>query len=58
MSNFGVENTSSRNYQNIENKFLVIGEEPTNDINDSIGETEKRLSINFTKLKGIFYILH
>ena len=31
------------------NNFLVLGRRPTDDINDSVGTAEKKLSIGFTK---------
>ena len=44
-----VNNCSSVHTDNCKNNFLVIGEGPSDDINDSIGKAEKIFSINFTK---------
>ena len=48
---FGVANSSSSHTDNCKNNFLVLGEGPTDDINDSIGAAEKKFSINFSKAK-------
>ena len=45
---FGVDNSPSSHIDNRKNNFLVLDEGPTNDINSSIGEAEKRFSINFS----------
>ena len=45
---FGVDITASRHSYDHEIKFLVLVEGPTDDVNDSVGETEKKLSINIT----------
>ena len=42
-----VDNNSSSHTDNRKNSFLVLGEAPTDDINGSIGATEKQFSINF-----------
>ena len=46
---FGVDNSSSSHTDNRINNFLVLGEGPTQDINDSTGSAEKKISINFSK---------
>ena len=46
--NFGVDNSPSSRFDNRKNNFLVLGEGPSNDINSSIGEAEKKFSINFS----------
>ena len=53
---FGVDNSSSSHADNCKNIFLVLGEEPTDGIIDSIGTAEKKFSINFTKAKTKFYL--
>ena len=53
---FGVDNSSSSHADNCKNIFLVLGEEPTDGIIDSIGAAEKKFSINFTKAKTKFYL--
>ena len=45
---FGVDNSPSSHIDNRKNNFLVLDEGPTNDINSSIGEAEKKFSINFS----------
>ena len=44
---FCVDNTSSSHTNNRKNNFLVLAEGQTDDINDSTGAAEKRISINF-----------
>ena len=51
---FGVDNTSSSHTDNQKNNFLVLGEGPTDGINDTTGAAEKRFSINFSKAKAKF----
>ena len=36
--------------------FSVLGEGPTEGINDSVGAAEQNLSINFTKAKIKFFL--
>ena len=50
---FGVYNSSSSHIDNRKNNVLVTvtGERPTYDTNGSVGTTEKKLSINFSKAK-------
>lgn len=38
---FGVENILSRHSENDKNNFLLFGEGPTDNINDSVSEPEK-----------------
>ena len=45
---FGVDNSSSPHSYNRINNFLVLGEDPTDAINDSTGEAERK-RINFSK---------
>lgn len=42
-------NCLSIHTDNRKNNFLVIGERPTDDINDNVGTAEKEISINFAK---------
>ena len=51
---FDVDNTSSCQIDNQKNYFLVLGEGPTFEINDSFGIAEKKISINFSKGKTQF----
>ena len=56
---FDVGNSSSRHSENCKNSFLIPGKRPTDDINDSVGEPEKRFSIDFSKseickFKGLY----
>ena len=51
---FGVDNTSSSHTDNQKNNFLVLGEGPTDGINDTTGAAEKRFSINFSKANAKF----
>ena len=46
---FGVANNSSSHIDNKKKNFLVLGEGPTQGINDSTGSAEKKFSINFSK---------
>ena len=56
---FVVDNTSSFHTNNQKNTFLILGEQPTGDINDSVGAGEKKISINFNKTKTRFcFSLH
>ena len=45
----GVDNTSSSYADNETNDFLVLGGGPTEGINDRVGATEKKFSVNFSK---------
>ena len=51
---FVVDNTSSSYTDNRKNNFLVLGERPTDDINNSTGAAEKKIKINFTKANTKF----
>ena len=51
---FCVCNTSSSHTDNWKNNFLVLGEGPTQGINDSTGVAEKKISINFSKANTKF----
>ena len=51
---FGDDNSSSSHADNRKNNFLVLGEGPTEDINDSMGPEERTFSINFSKTKTKF----
>ena len=44
---FGFVTSSSRNSENRESNFLILVEEPTDDINGSFGKPQKRFSIDF-----------
>ena len=46
--------SSWSNTDNPKNNFSVLGEEPTDDINDSVCTAERKLSINFSKAKTKF----
>ena len=49
---FGVDNSSLSHTNNWKNVFLVLGEGPTDDVNGSIGEAQKRFSINLSTVKA------
>ena len=51
---FGVDNSSPSNTDNQKNSFLLLGEGPTQGINDSTGAAEKKFSINFSKASTKF----
>ena len=51
---FGVDNNLSSDSDNRKNNFLILGEGPTFDINDSFGSLEKKFSINFIKANTKF----
>ena len=51
---FVVDNSSSFYTDNRKNNFLVLGERPTDDINNSTGAAEKKIKINFTKANTKF----
>ena len=48
---FGVDNSSSSHLGNYKNCSLVLGEGPTDNINDSVDHAEKNFDINFIKHK-------
>lgn len=51
---FGANNSSSRNYEYSKKIFLILGEELTDDINDSVGDPEKQLSNSLTNSETNF----
>ena len=51
---FAVDNSSTYYADNRKNNFLVVGEGDTFCINRSLGELEKKFSINFSKTKTKF----
>ena len=51
---FVVDNSSSSYTDNRKNNFLVLGERPTDDINNSTGAAEKKIKINFTEANTKF----
>ena len=53
---FGVNDSSSSHADNRQNTFLVLGEGPTDDINSSVGTTEKKSSTNFGRGKTKFFL--
>ena len=53
---FGVANSSSSHTDNRKYNFLVLGEGPTQGINDSTGAAEKTFSTNFRKVNTKFYL--
>ena len=48
---FDAHDSSSSHTDNGKNNFLVLDEGPTDSINDSAGDAEKRFSVNFTIAK-------
>ena len=46
---FVVDNSSSSYTDNRKNNFLVLGERPTDDINNSTGAAEKKLRLTLLK---------
>ena len=46
---FDADNSQLKNLEISYNNFLVLGEGPTDEINDKISQREKRFSINFTE---------
>ena len=51
---FGADNSSSSYVDNLKNKFLILGLAPTFGINGSFDESEKKFTINFTKVNTKF----
>ena len=47
--------SSSSHTNNQSNKFLVLGEGSTQDINDSSGAAEKKIGINFSIKLSLHY---
>ena len=52
---FGVDNTSPSHVNNRKNNFLVFGEEPTYEINGSVGTPENKFSITFSLVRTILF---
>ena len=50
---FSVDNSVSHSH-NCKNKFWILGEGPTSDINGSFGTLEEKFSINFSKASTKF----
>ena len=50
---FGDDNSSSSYVDYRKNNFLVLGEGPTDNFNDSVGTPEKTFSTNVTKIKTV-----
>ena len=51
---FGVDNSSLSHTNNRKYNFLVLGEGPTDGINDRTGAAERKFSINFSKANSTF----
>ena len=51
---FSVDNSSSSDTDNHKSGFLVLGEGPTDGINDSIGAADEKFRIYFSKAKTKF----
>ena len=51
---FRVDNSSLSHTDNCKNNFWALVEGPTDDINDSVGTAEKKLSIKFIKTNTKF----
>ena len=51
---FGVDNSPSSHSDNRKNKFLVLGEGPTSDINSSFGSPEKSIVLILVKQPSNF----
>ena len=51
---FGVDISSSSHTDNWKKNFLVLGEEPTDDINGNMGVEDKYFNVNFNKAKTRF----
>ena len=47
----GVNISASYHIDNSKNKFLLLGDVPSDEINDSIGAAEKKFRISFSKAK-------
>ena len=50
---FGDDNSSSSYADYRKNNFLVLGEGPTDNFNNSVGTPEKKFSTNVTKIKTV-----
>ena len=53
---FSVDNSSSSHINNRKNGFIVLGEGPTDDTNDSVDAAERKFSITFTKAKIKYWL--
>ena len=53
---FGVDNTSSSHTDNGKNNFLVLGQGPSDGIDESTGTAENKFSINFSKARAKFCV--
>lgn len=52
---FGIDNISSSHTNNWTNNVIVLDEQPTDDINDSIATTEQKNSTSFIKANNFFH---
>ena len=52
---FGVDNISLSHTDNHKNNLLLLGEEPTDYVNGSVGSAEQKFHINFRKEKTHFF---
>ena len=50
------DNSLSSHADNRKNHFIVLGEGDTHDINGSFGALEKKVIINFSKVKTKFWL--
>ena len=55
---FSVDNRSSSHSYNQNNNILVLGEEPNQSINDSIGSAEKKLVLTLVKQRQNFALVY
>ena len=46
---FGVDNSSTSHFDNLQGNFLILGKDPTQGINDRTDATEKKLILNLVK---------
>ena len=53
---FVAENISSSSTDNCQNNFLMLSEEPPNDINGCAGNAEKKVRINISKAKTEYHL--
>ena len=53
---FSVNNSLSSHAGNLKNNFLVLGEDPTFEINECFGSPEKKFSINSSKSNTKCYL--
>lgn len=52
-----VHNSSSRHSKYINNKYIVLGEVPTDDIDDNAGDSEKTLILVLLNQKQVLFNL-